>query len=354
MDIGFAVDLKGAAGLLREAREGCAFRPDPRTPLYLNLQPPPVHMAQAMEPLRGQTFITEDRVTLTLYDFGAVSMDYRIPFEGTLRELVAASSELYDTAPFAVDSRRRAGDLLDTIRPAVRRPKVREEGEDYLLFDFDDLPAGMLPDRFLEENAPLLAQVLGSNTRPLSPQQQREELSRRISYYVDDLTIITWNAALVFGPNMEDVRTVLELANVQLRELHYLDNQLDESLQESYEVSARSGSIRDRLRRIRELRLDGQAFSEAVGNAFKPFPDAFLARLYSMASESLGLSHFNQTIRDKLSLLNTLYTTLADEADHERSLRLEWIVIILIAIEIVLGLWEKGFAAVWRFLGGGP
>ena len=34
------------------------------------------------------------------------------------------------------------------------------------------------------------------------------------------------------------------------------------------------------MRHIRELMLDGQAFSEAVTNAFKPFPDAFLARVY--------------------------------------------------------------------------
>ena len=36
-----------------------------------------------------------------------------------------------------------------------------------------------------------------------------------------------------------------------------------------------------------------------------------------------------------------LYTTLSDEADHERSVRLEWIVIILILIEIIMGFSEK-------------
>ncbi len=40
-------------------------------------------------------------------------------------------------------------------------------------------------------------------------------------------------------------------------------------------------------------------------------------------------------------MLNTLYTTLADQADHKRSVRLEWIVIILILIEIIIGFSEK-------------
>ena len=87
----------------------------------------------------------------------------------------------------------------------------------------------------------MLAQVLSSNTKTLSRQQRREELSSRIAYYTDDLTIITWNAALVFGTNMDDVLTVLELANVQLRELHYLDDQLDDSLQESYDIRRKAG-----------------------------------------------------------------------------------------------------------------
>jgi hypothetical protein len=166
-------------------------------------------------------------------------------------------------------------------------------------------------------------------------------LSRRIAYYGDDLTIITWNAAMVFGTNMEDVLTVLELANVQLRELHYLDDRLDDSLQESYDIRAQAKSVRTSMERIRELMLDGQAFSEAVTNAFKPFPDAFLARVYALASQAMGLNHFDRSTKDKLSLLNTLYTALADQADHERSVRLEWIVIALIFIEIVMGLSDR-------------
>ena len=40
--------------------------------------------------------------------------------------------------------------------------------------------------------------------------------------------------------DLEDALTLLELANVQLCELRYLDDQLDASLQESYEATARS------------------------------------------------------------------------------------------------------------------
>jgi hypothetical protein len=276
------------------------------------------------------------------YDFGAVSVEYRVPFEGTLDRVALLSSELYDNPQFVVDARERAESLLAAIGPAVRLAKVREEAEDYLIFAVPSLGEyGRDLEKFLGDNGHVLAQVLSSNTKALSRQQWQEELSGRIAYYEDDLTIITWNAALVFGTKMEDVLTVLELANVQLRELHYLDDRLDDSLEESYDIRAQPKSVKVSMRRIRELMLDGQAFSEAVTNAFKPFPDAFLARVYALASQALGLNQCNRSIKDKLSLLNTLYGTLSDEADHERSVRLEWIVIILILIEIIMGFSEK-------------
>jgi hypothetical protein len=342
LDIGFSVDLRQCAGLIHESREASGFRHHAPTPPCLNVQPLPLRISQSMTPIQGRTFHSDETVALTVYDFGAVSVEYLIPFQATLEQLAEISSELYDSPLFVADARARAAALLEAIQSAVRRPQLRAEAEDYLIFAIPQL--GETPgdlDRLVADHGPQLAQILSSNTRELAEQQLREELSGRIAYFPDDLTIITWNTALVFGMHMDDVLTVLELANVQLRELHYLDDQLDGSLQDTYEMNTSSASVKARMRRIGELMLDGQAFSEAVTNAFKPFPDAFLARVYAMASQSLGLHHFNQSIKDKLNLLNTLYTILSDEAAHARSTRLEWIVIILIFIEIVMGLWER-------------
>ena len=342
LDIGFSVDLKRCAGLLQEAHADGGVPRHARAPAYLNLRPAPVHLSQIIEPIQGSNFRSENRVTITIYDFGAVSLEYQVPFEGPFDQVAALSSELYDNEQFAADARARAESLLTAIAPAVRRAQVREDVEDYLIFTIPSLGEAQQDwSDLLREQRQALAQVLSSNTKALSRQQQREELSRHIAYYGDDLTIITWNAAMVFGTNMEDVLTVLELANVQLCELHYLDDRLDDSLQESYDIRARAKSVRPSMERIRELMLDGQAFSEAVTNAFKPFPDAFLARVYALASQAMGLNHLDRSIKDKLSLLNTLYTALSDEAAHERSVRLEWIVIILIFIEIVMGLSER-------------
>ena len=342
LDIGFSVDLKRCAGLIQEAHERVRLPPSHAD---AGLLESPAR-AGSHQPGHGADSRPE-------FSHGELGHDHDLRFRRRVRGI---------PRPFRGDPRSHRRAQQRVVRQNAVRGRCPREGR---VSAGSHPPCGAKGERprgdgglprlrdpslgaggrdfeaFLSDNRQVLAQVLSSNTNALSRQQLREELSRCVAYYEDDLTIITWNAALVFGANMEDVLTVLELANVQLRELHCLDDQLDDSLQESYDIREQAKSVKASMRHIRELMLDGQAFSEAVTNAFKPFPDAFLARVYDLASRAMGLQHFDRSIKDKLSLLNTLYTTLSDEAAHERSVRLEWIVIILIVIEIIMGFSEK-------------
>ena len=67
-----------------------------------------------------------------------------------------------------------------------------------------------------------IAQILRAETQPLSPQEVMDALAQRSSFRVDDVTIVDWNTALLVDREGDDVRTVLEFANVELLELRYL------------------------------------------------------------------------------------------------------------------------------------
>ena len=176
LDIGFSVDLKHCARVIQEAREGAGLQGRARAPAYLNLRPAPVHITQTIEPIRGPHFQTDAKVTITVYDFGAVSVEYRVPFDGTLAQIAALSSELYDNPRFAADARARAEAILAAIGPAVRRAMVREDTEDYLIFAIPSLGEGRpaLAD-VLRGHQQVLAHILSSNVKTLSRQQRREE-----------------------------------------------------------------------------------------------------------------------------------------------------------------------------------
>ncbi len=58
----------------------------------------------------------------------------------------------------------------------------------------------------------------------------------RLSFGPNDATIIDGDATLLFDPEGDDVRAVIEFANTQLLEMRFLDQQLDNSLDRAYET----------------------------------------------------------------------------------------------------------------------
>ena len=68
------------------------------------------------------------------------------------------------------------------------------------------------------------------------------------------------------------------------------------SIGPTHDIRAQTKSVNASMQCIRELMLDGQAFSEGVTNAFKPFPDAFAVRVYTLASRAMGREHFDRSI----------------------------------------------------------
>ena len=83
--------------------------------------------------------------------------------------------------------------------------------------------------------APVRPRAAERGTTPLSDQEIREATSCRIAFGRDDLAFIDWNAALVFGQDMDDVRAVLEFVN-GIAEMRTLDQQLDRAMDEGYEA----------------------------------------------------------------------------------------------------------------------
>ena len=65
-----------------------------------------------------------------------------------------------------------------------------------------------------------------------------------------------------------------------------------------------------------------------------------LERLYARLEDEYELSERVETLNRKLAVISDTATTLADIIDAKRSLRLELIVVFLIAFEIVVAFYE--------------
>ncbi len=194
------------------------------------------------------------------------------------------------------------------------------------------------------EHAQTVAQVLRAESRPLSQQEVSDALASRLSFGPNDATLIDTDVTLLFDPEGEDVRAVIEFANTQLLEMRYLDAQLDEALEQAYSLLGRSPGLRRflpspyrlPLQRLGRLQLDAAVLFEQVTNALKLIGEQFLTRVYGHASRRFHLAEWDASITRKLQTLDGIYGKLADRAATQRMELLEWIIIVLIAVSIVL------------------
>ncbi|MBP7829121.1 MAG: hypothetical protein KA248_04310 [Kiritimatiellae bacterium] len=342
-DIGLSIDLERVRRLLARSDVKTEVTTSRRAPKYYGgYQPAPLHVGQQAEGLTVAGRALSPAVDMVLYDFGAVTVAYAIPFEGPLAEAGRLSCELNAGAALERDARRRVEDLLLRIRGAVSRPRPPDPVEDYLMFEVRDAerpgPLDQLPAQHGEE----IARILRAETGPLSAQEVADAVSVQLSYGPDDLTLIDWNAALIFDRDAGDVLDVLEFANIELLELRVLDAQLDDSLDRSYELLSRFTwqrllglSRMSSLRRVGQMQVDGAILFERVSNALKLLGDQYLARVYRLASQRFHLAEWNTGNLRKLDTIESLYEKLSDRNANRRLEILEWIIILLIAFEIV-------------------
>ena len=65
-----------------------------------------------------------------------------------------------------------------------------------------------------------------------------------------------------------------------------------------------------------------------------------LERLYARLEDEYELTEREETLNRKLTVIAETATTLADIVDSKRSLRLEIIVVVLIAVEVVVAFYD--------------
>jgi hypothetical protein len=349
-DIGLSIELERCKRFVSGLTADERIKHKGVAPQYFQFDPAPLHVVQGIEPVTVGGFSSTPAVEITLFDFGGGSLAYEIPFQGTFEELIELSCNLAQSSAFRVDSRARIENLLDLVREAVDRPGVAPLDEDYLVFQIDALDELLARD-LDPATAQQVARLLRSETDELSQQEEQDALSSRVSFGRNDMAMIDWNATLLVDREPSDVLAVLEFANLQLLEVRFLDAQLDRALDRAYEASLRQprtwttlrppGATRQALRRVAQMKIDGAILFERVSNAIKMLGDQYLARVYRQISQRFRTPEWNASILRKLDTLESVYQKVHDQSTSFRMEALEWVVILLIAFEVVLALWWR-------------
>ncbi len=339
-DVGITIDLDQCAKLVSEPRESTRLQHKQKTPKYFDYTPLPLRISQRAGSFcfTEHDYCTRQSVDVTIFDFGAISVCYRIDLNGPLDQIVGLSEMLYENEQLRTDARERALHITNELRSAIHKPSINELSEDYLVFEIRSFVEPCTEYELTTTHRDILGKILRSDDQNISPQQVEEALASRVSYTKDDVAILDWGAAFLFGDKMDDVRAVLEFANVELLEMRYQDAELDQGLETAYRVLNEGRSFRKELNTIAQLQVDSAMMYEGVNNALKLLGDQYLARVYSHISKRFHLSDWDTSILRKLETLDSIYSKLSDQVATKRSLILEIIVVVLISAEIVLSL----------------
>ena len=343
-DVAFSIDLEQAERMVTSATQRETIRHTRKAPSYFEYRPAPLRMAQEEAAVRiAASLATHAQVELVVYDFGAVSVIYRMALEGEHTDLLKLSELLYENDQLLSDSRRRVEQLVRTVEPALSSARISSFVEDYVIFQVKAFTDPVQVHELTDAHAQELAQILRAERRELSDDEVTDALSHRIAYEKSDLVIVDWNAALVIDAEADDVLAVLEFANVELLEMRFLDQRLDDALTLAYERLTRRSRTRipfwsnpSDLRDISQWQVDSAILFEGVNNALKLLGDQYLARLYRLAAERFHLADWDGSILRKLETLEGIYQKMSDRIVSRRMEVLEWIIILLIAVSILL------------------
>ena len=340
-ELGLSINLDEAAQRIKQAVERTKFRRNRKAPRYFDYDPPPLRVTQHGQQINAGKYFTKPQADLTLFDFGACSVTYEIDISGPIGHLIELSDVLYDNSYLINDARERVKQLMEEIGESISRPSLSESVEDFALYHLEEFEGAMSGTALLEQSPREFARLLRAETEELGDEEVREATSTRTSYGTRDGVVVDWNGALFFGEDVDDVRAVLEFCNVELLEMRFLDEQLDDYLERAYQVLMVKKKGEADLHKVARLQVDSAILYEAVENALKLLGDQYLARVYSLASSKFHLPEWNSSIRRKLDTLDSIYQKLSDRAGQRRSEVLEWVIILLILVEVGMGIWER-------------
>ncbi|MGZ8381231.1 MAG: hypothetical protein ACXW4C_06340 [Nitrospira sp.] len=346
-DVGHSINLSDAERRIAAGAERGRLRHKTRAPQYFEYRPAPLRLVQEGSVFDVSQYQTSTTFEVMVYDFGAVTITYRFSLDGQFDRLLELSESLYENERLLTESRARVEQLIQALGPAIERPCIAEEVEDYIIFSIESHVPEKPP--LWTTNESDLAQILRAERTPFSEQEVADAVSCRISFGREDAAVIDWHSAVLFGKEMDDVRAVLEFANVELLEMRMLDEQLDRALDEGYEALSRKprllslpGSHEKDMRHIAQLQVDSALIFERVTNTLKLLGDQYLARVYRLVSQRFHLEAWDASILRKLQTLESIYGKMSDRAGTRRMEVLEWIIIMLITLSIAVSLFPVG------------
>ncbi|MGB6386745.1 MAG: hypothetical protein WBE45_03395 [Terriglobales bacterium] len=345
-DVCEEINLDALRDIFGARRQEASFKHP--APGYVRFQRAPV--VEPVEPLILESGERLD-VQIKYYDYGVLSVVFELPFSGDWDTLVRLASRWVWDTDFTSFAQKIVKQKIERARPALVKLYDSWLHEDYFVFHVRDIAGNPTAAELLATQGGRIAQIVRGENVPLSDGEQQEIMQSKISYYPNDLAVISWNGAFLYDTSSgaETVIQLLEYANSQLLEFRHYDELLTRELASVYDFMDHGSGIWARWRtarrasRLHTVLLDVDELTERADNAIKFLSDMFSARLYKVAASKIGVSDYKNLVNQKVHTAEELYRFMVDQFHQSRAFVLELMVVIILIIDLI-----------WLFKGSTP
>jgi len=283
------------------------------------------------------------QVYATFFDIGALSLEFICELTEKVVELPNLAIEVSHSKELLLSAQRVAEDIFRQAKAAVVSPDFFPTPTQFNVFNIRGLVPRLTTDQITQDLCIPIAQTLRQSLEPIGKVEIDRTLNPSVTYSDDDIAFVSSTGALVFDETSNEVIDVFELLNVQSLELRIVDAKLDKSLQNLFDESEAHHKSYKRFfdffdpqsRKLNLLHLDSTILVERVEQSYKFASDSYLVRIYELCIQRMFLKVFSAGIDKKLQVLRDVITDQRDRASTRRMEIIEWIVVILIAVDVV-------------------
>ena len=337
-DVCEEINLDALRDIFGARRQEASFKHP--APGYVRFERAPV--VEPVEPLILESGERLD-VQIKYYDYGVLSVVFELPFSGDWDTLVRLASRWVWDTDFTSFAQKIVKQKIERARPALVKLYDSWLHEDYFVFHVRDIAGNPSAAELLSTQGGRIAQIVRGENCPLSDGEQQEIMQSKISYYPNDLAVISWNGAFLYDSTAgaETVIQLLEYANSQLLEFRHYDELLTRELASVYDFMDHGSGIWARWRtarrasRLHTVLLDVDELTERADNAIKFLSDMFSARLYRVAASKIGVTDYKNLVNQKVHTAEELYRFMVEQFHQSRAFVLELMVVIILIIDLI-------------------
>jgi len=305
---------------------------------------------------RNKTCKVLGHVDVYAMGVGIVCVEFEIPEDMVVQDIISAmhtNGIFADGLDLNAFISKKIAEIREPLKPHMKSKSYYPQTRKYNMLKLESYaPAIDQSELKAQYGAELTRFLSGESTaRRLHGKEIADKLSHDISYYDEDLFLVSYEAAFVKGCDdyYNDLRHYLELSIALAFMYQVYDWRMDAEISEAFKAIkiAQSTStigllfnqstrrLEKALLKVSEIKLDILDNLEDLMNPLKVTSDWYYQGAYDHVLRILKVKEYESVVTQKIDALEDLYSTAQEISYSKITTITEVVVILLIAFEAI-------------------